>query len=253
MDDDCEPLSDAMEQLQGALKRLPAPPAALVSCHLSPQGQPVGTAAGHFDWNRCRLILLSAEECDCGIRPVDTVSSSGMFLNLHVVDQVGFPDSRLFYLEDPDFSRRLARVAPLLHVGSSRIVRKLGDYDWLQKHRGYWRAPTEGFWRAFYGFRNNLHFYFEARPGAGTMALWSYRYLHALAGILLLDDHKWWRAKLMTRAFWDGWRGHLGKTLDPELMPPRTAAQKPPCTAVPDRPAPVEKPHLALCTRQRGV
>lgn len=221
MDDDCEPFPDALERLIAALEGLPDTPAVLAACHVTPAGRVVGTAAGTFDWRRCRLVLLPDKECGSGVRKVDAVSSSGMFVNLSLAKKVGAQDERLFLLEDADFSWRMGVVAPLFHVGASRLVRKIGDNDWLVKRRGRWRAPAGGFWRSYYTFRNDVRFYRRARPGARTTALWAWRYLHALAGIFLLDDRKLWRAAVITRAFRDGLAGRLGKTFDPQELSSR--------------------------------
>ncbi len=215
MDDDCEPAPDALEKLLTALGEAPASPVALVSCHIR-DGRPVGSASGTFDLRRCRLVLLPESKCAKGIHRVDAASSSGMFVNLRFAAEAGFQNADLFLLEDADFSWRLGRLGPIFHVGASQIKITLPLHHGLNKRWGYWRASRAQFWRSYYSFRNDVRFYLSACPGRRTQARMIYRYLHAVVGIFLFDDHKWWRARLLTRALLDGWSGRMGRVLDPE-------------------------------------
>lgn len=178
----------------------------------------VGLTGSRFDWNRARLLRLRDDDLD-GTLDVDFIGGNQFpMLRVGAVRDVGvFRDELFWGLDDLDFGLRLRRRGYRVLV-SGELVRWArafhGRLGLAQSKAGV--SMDRIAWRQYYTLRNlidilrrNGHPWLAARVAA-TRGLGK-AMVHAAraprTGVVNL--------RLTTRAIADGWRGHLGCTVEP--------------------------------------
>jgi GT2 family glycosyltransferase len=141
------------------------------------------------------------------------VAWRGMLVPARVIRAVGVPRADLFWhLEDTEYF--LYRIQDR---GGFRIAISTRATAWHGTHR-----PRRGFpgWKLYYQTRNSVYYRFHLRQDpwrrVRLLALVAARILV----IALREEQGLAKARLMVRGVWDGLRGRLGKTVDPEREPP---------------------------------
>lgn len=217
MDDDASPNPDALEKLLEGLAGLPAEtpdkPCVLTSC--------VTTKTGEIDTQHRRLFnftmldskRVKAEAYSLPISEIDVGSFVGFMVNRAAVDRVGLPRADFFiYYDDTEYSLRIKRAGGNIYlVSRSRIVHPEDPND----SKSFSRSSAY-LWRNFYQLRNRVQTYRLYTPNGPVLF---YRVLRALIGtlvsIVFFQPDKWRRCSIFSRAISDGYRGKLGKTIDP--------------------------------------
>jgi glycosyltransferase involved in cell wall biosynthesis len=182
----------------------------------------VGLVGARFDWRRGRLVRIRDQELS-GPVPVDYIGSGQFPLyRVPAVRAVGPFKAELFFgFEELEYGLRLRRSGWSLYVEGERLREQR-----LRAGRlGLSGAPSRRLapltWRRYYGLRNLIHILLASgRPSAAIRVT----LLVGLAKPLLnapRDPRGSWRhLRLNWRACRDGWRGRLGRTVEPQVGSP---------------------------------
>jgi len=213
MDDDAWPLGGALEALACRPEFSAAETAALVSLKQDAAGRlQKWEAVGHSR----RLRLPDAALYLRPVFPVEAAAFAGLLVRAAVVQRAGLPDARYFsWFADYEFCLRLRRHGPILCVPGSRVVHEDDASRGTHVVRGHRRPNVPVFLKQCTGLRNRTY-YFSRSPGRVSALLEAaYRFGRMAGGILLWDDRRAFRLRLLCRAFLDGLRGRLGPFLSP--------------------------------------
>lgn len=161
---------------------------------------------------------IPAENVDCGstVR-IDAKSYAGALIHRRGIDAVGLPTREYFvYQDDLDYTYRMSQKLDLFLVPRSRVIHQSSprvsykSFWWLRSPR--WRFEDR--WQVYYTVRN--HIYFITRNARKIILPLIVLKLtldvtRKLGGILIFDDRKFHRSRLVLRATCDGFAGRLGK------------------------------------------
>jgi glycosyltransferase involved in cell wall biosynthesis len=192
--------------------------------HRDPRLGAVGLVGARFDWRRGRLLRIRDQELS-GPVPVDYIGSGQFpFYRVPAVRAVGPFKAELFFgFEELEYGLRLRRSGWSLYVDGERLrgLRLRAGRLGLSGAPSRRLAPLT--WRRYYGLRNLINILVAAgrRDAAIRVTL-----LVGLAKPLLnvpRDPRGSWRyLRLNWRACRDGWRGRLGRTVEPQVGSPLT-------------------------------
>ena len=151
--------------------------------------------------------------------PVDNASLCCILVKADAAQRAGFVKKELFISADDYFlSRELNALGEIIQVGTVVVTHPIGAQVRFTMRRGQRRVPAEDYWRTYYRVRNALLFekrYYNAREAVVRFTI---EYFRSLAAILLIDDHKFYRVGILTRALVDGLLGRTGKRVDPRAF-----------------------------------
>lgn len=141
---------------------------------------------------------------------IDFASFVGILIHNNAIEKVGFPKKELFSQHDDlEYLIRLKNVGRVLLITNSIIIHKEQTISSRINKNFLWRKspriPYSRLWVLFYFHRNLIwlgkkytikrwQFYFDLFKS----------YIRYSIGILLLDDYKYRRIKLITCAYFDG-------------------------------------------------
>ena len=216
MDDDAIPERDALERLLVHAKGEPSYPL-LASQVLDRAGTLDITHRARIHRLPFRISHIPASAY-AGVGPTaDAVTFVGPLIHRQHMVACGLPRADYFlYYDDFEYTHRLRRAGFALRIVPQSRIRHLDEGRSLRQADAM--GDVSWAWRMFYRVRNRVHWYREAEPRA--WALWPGFVAVFLANcglILLRQPSKGQRLRLLVRAFQDGWRGRLGKTIDPAL------------------------------------
>lgn len=137
--------------------------------------------------------------------PVGKWGWSGCLIESRVVEEVGYPDARLFYwIEDTEY---LMHRLVDMH-GVTRVDVEEAKVIHLSHRPGL--LPS---WQYYYKVRNTIYYRLFIQRGRYSKLVNS---LAKLAGkIVLKESDKWVKLRYYIRGIKDGISGTLGKTVDP--------------------------------------
>lgn len=217
LDHDSQPASDALEMLLDAFRRLaPAHNIGILSC--LPVHRETGTEYNGLMW-RGRLCPVPESIAHAGDYFADSVISSGSLVRAEAVRIAGFPLGDFFIdYVDHEFNLRLRRCgyeiavirrSVLFHqIGQTRRVRFGG------RPRARAQQPV---WRVYYATRNHTITVWHLVGGSWARVLLLHDLVKHAGGILLWDQHKCRRMRLLCIGFWHGLLNRRGKTY---VIPP---------------------------------
>lgn len=212
MDDDAEPLADALAEMQ-QLFDTPSI-AGVANLTVSAQGEP---QLDHRGWINLRGLTQRAHRpIDASALPERMEISYASFVGLAVprtaVEQIGFPKREFFiHCDDVEYCLRLSTLGPILLARRSIILHKDAANAAAPKTvvwgRASARIPINRLWLTYYGFRN-LIWLRRRHCGRGAAALFALRqYVRNAVGIFLYDSYRVMRLTFYLHAIIDGWRG----------------------------------------------
>lgn len=214
MDDDAEPLDDALERMVPAFGRPGL--AGVAGMTLEPDGRP---QLEHRGWLELRGYSQRAHrQLDPaalgGELEISFASFVGLAFHRRAVERIGLPRAELFIRgDDLEYCVRLAELGPILLVPQSRILHKAvatvaaGGEERRRFGRSSQRVPLDQLWIGYFPLRN-LVWLRRQRCGARIAALFALRQCSRTAlGILLFDDHRLARLRFHLSAALDGWNG----------------------------------------------
>lgn len=217
MDDDASPKLDALEELLKGLAGLPAEtpdmPCVLTSCVTTKTGEIDTQHRRIFNFTMLDSKRVKAEAYNRSISKIDVGTFVGFMVNRATVDRVGLPCADYFiYFDDIEYSLRIKQAGGNIYlVPRSRIVHPEDPND----SKSFSRSPSYP-WRSFYQTRNQISTYRRYAPNGLVLFYLVLRVLMLrFASIVVFQPDKWHRSKMFFRAVLDGYRGRLGKTIDP--------------------------------------
>jgi len=154
-------------------------------------------------------------------RCVESLSVGGgsILFRANCIRDIGLIDEQYFcYYEDFDMSFRARHKGwKLFRNYRSVVFHKWGSAAGSRRtvKRFLWKKVVRIGWEGFlipgyYEARNGLYFYKKNRPFLFLLYAIA-RTLHLFLQIVLYDDHKWGRLKIIARGTWDGLIGRMGK------------------------------------------
>lgn len=144
------------------------------------------------------------------IKECEWVITSGSCLNLSVYKQIGRFDQNLFIdLVDTDFCIRSRLKGYRLLQFSRPVMRhSLGDVGSFCGISYYRHSPL----RVYYQVRNKIYLFRKHRQASFTRLIFSL--FKVVFKIILLEERKFFRLKMIFRAFDDARNGRMGKYID---------------------------------------
>ena len=227
MDDDAEPLPDALEELVHFSCSKGEKVAALASRKVGPEGKDQISHIGKYNPVRMSKTKLTWTENEGAI---DYSSFVGLAIRRNATKEVGLPEEGFFiWGDDVEYALRLRTYGTLKYVPDSVVVHhdafaskrkqaRLGSKAWRTR-------PINQYWRKYYELRNPLlilNRYVQSVQGrvlGYVVALW--RALLAVMAVLILDTRKFPRLFLIGAALHHGVRGLSGHYVRPEHFPER--------------------------------
>lgn len=233
LDDDNEPLPGSLDTLiqtyfqvvkysQCSLPVLQSFRISLASQHrLLAKGGPFLPRPGSFIGFHWRNVLPTQIHSsakivnNCSLQdavPIQWASYGGLFLPIWLVQEIGFPNERLFIdYDDFEYTYRislsggaifLAKHSEILDLDTSN--KESGKYSEFRKRIN--NLPPE---RVYYSVRNRIYLGKKLYPGASyTLNKWMYL---AASAVLAIWNFRLSRVALILRAVRDGEQGRLGK------------------------------------------
>jgi glycosyltransferase involved in cell wall biosynthesis len=207
LDDDLDGMDDDIfeELLRFAVEQRSADPAVGA----------VGAVGSRYDWSTGRLMRIDDSEIEAGPVPVDYVPTN-LFpaFNVGVVRTVGVLDRRLFYgSSEVEYGLRL-RAAGVRILANPVLWKRLGRQTATTAGAG-WRLRQLD-WRRYYSLRNQVY---VLRNNGHRWTAVKVSITRGLAkplfNLFVAPLDAWGHLKLNSRAIFDGWRGNMGRTLEP--------------------------------------
>lgn len=233
MDDDAEPMPDALAELQPFM--LEDGTAALANLKIDGIGNPLRYHLGSIQWQSSLDLVrpLSEESLALpGRIAVEFSSFVGLLVHRDAIAKVGLPRHEFFiHCDDFEYSVRLLAAGKIYLVTSSRIRHKEKFFSLSdEKHWGsatYRRVPVERYAFEFFGIRNRIWTLLQF--SSESKLLRRLRIARDLAGmaakiVLYERDHRTWRLQLLSRSALDAFRGRFDNSV-PFEMRKRLAAE----------------------------
>jgi GT2 family glycosyltransferase len=151
------------------------------------------------------------------------IPGASLLARSECIRDIGLIDEDYFlYWEEVDWCHRAKKKNWRLSIDPrSRVQHKLGASMSSKRIRkrslGHFatRISWEGFpVPGYYETRNGVYFVKKHHPSC-LVPYTILRTTRLLARVLIHDDHKLERCRIIMRGAWDGWRGRLGMTMDP--------------------------------------
>ncbi len=214
MDDDAVPEGDALEQLLKSELLQETDVYALASVVLNPDGSISAIHRRLFDPTRVLEQPIALEYYDRNYFETDTVSFVGMLVSRKAIAEIGLPLKDFFiYYDDTEYSLRIrSHGGRIFTLPKSRILHKTagGEMQYVEKRC----APLS--WRNFYARRNQLYTYRKYRDIGFKFYLKLFvSTLKSQVGIMLFRRRKLASTKMLWLSIFDGFRGKLGKSIEP--------------------------------------
>jgi rhamnopyranosyl-N-acetylglucosaminyl-diphospho-decaprenol beta-1,3/1,4-galactofuranosyltransferase len=228
MDDDAEPSNDALEQL--VIRIIPVGNIAAISCTvISQNGEICESHRGIFDLNRINKFHLFtpipyAQYGGSSVLNINYSSFVGIMINKDAVSQIGYPMKEFFvHHDDSEYCLRLLKYGEIILVPSSRIIHKEAFVSkYLVSKRFLWktsfRPPIAKETFRYYGKRNHVWLLRKYSTNIFySSASIIKSFIIYLLSILIYDDHKLLRIRLLTNAYCDGINGNFDNKKPKEL------------------------------------
>ena len=142
----------------------------------------------------------------------------GPLINRNAISKAGFPEKNFFlWADDLEYTYRISRYFKIYLIPQSYILHK--DFNPLLSKKNKDRVPFNSYWKHYYGIRNVICFknkYMNKKYKLFYYCKLLYQIIRHTAGILLYDDYKLYRLKIIFFAYYDGVMGNLGKRLGPK-------------------------------------
>jgi GT2 family glycosyltransferase len=204
MDDDAEPMPDALERL---LDHSGPSVAALACAKINPDGS---LQLNHIDrFNAFGPKPLPARFYREAPVPIDISSFVGLLVSRSAIDRCGIPRADFFiWYDDIEYCLRLRRCGPIFLIPQSRIKHKdrqnapVRQSSFWQRRTLNW--PVEGYWKYLCGHRNRL--FTLRRYTAIGPALDLFRFSKTLIRVLLFERPRLFKIHWLFKFYADSYR-----------------------------------------------
>ncbi len=212
MDDDTVPEGDALERLCDYCteKNVSA-----LACVVKADDSEIQLLhRGYFNFKNVFPLIQEPLAADTyskqGSIEIDFASFVGVLIRSSAINEAGFPKKEFFSQHDDlEYFMRLKKVGKVLLITNSIVIHKEQTNSSRINKKILWRKspriPYDRLWVLFY-FHRNLIWLGKTH----TLRRWRFyfgllkSYIRYSVGILLLDDYKYRRIKLITCAYFDG-------------------------------------------------
>jgi len=217
MDDDSQPFKSSLKIMLPATYHTGI--AAICSSVYDADLHFVASHRGFFNFHKKLPLLLYHQISEelvnkCELIAIDFTSFVGILINQFAIKQIGFPKKEFFiHHDDIEYCIRLREFGKILLIPSSKIMHLESTFQLYQikkrfMHKISYRIPYEKFWITLYSMRNYVWLtkkYIKPQRRAITAIIYDFFILSR--GIILYDDLKFRRIKLLLFAFIDGYKG----------------------------------------------
>jgi len=226
MDDDSEPKKDALKTLISYVNSNNSENiVALAGTVLTLKGDVLIYHRGRFDFRVIFPLIqkpLSTKDYQKEIVEIDFASFVGLLIHKSVINKIKFPKKEFFlYHDDVEYCIRLRKEGKILLIPKSVIIHKEANRGEGKSFLGKvsYRKSFEKFWLTYYGIRNltwlgkqysenKLLFYFQMIKSM----------VRPIVGIILFDDHKLKRIKLILNAYIAGLKGDFDNNKPKKIL-----------------------------------
>ncbi len=213
MDDDAEPMPDALEKL--APHFADADVSVLSGTVKKKDGSIDINHRGFFNFRSFPTMKtqLPEDEYNAKVLDIGLISFVGPLIRKDAVMRAGLPKKEFFiHYDDFEYSLRLSREGKLRLIPDSVILHKdMAGTDKKKKSLlffSYHKVPFRQLWLDYYNRRNSAFLGKTLYSAKGRFHFELFkRCFKTCAGILLFDDHKMRRIRFMINAYRDGLKG----------------------------------------------
>ena len=221
MDDDVEPMTDALSALIESPAFNDPTVGFLASLVLNPN-----LKAQIFPYRRFNRLMaacpaVNEDTLKEPLVPIEAAGFLGGMIRREAIDTVGLPLKDLFiYWDDTEFIFRISRRFKVFLVPASKVVH---HYVWVpprgSKALGLLRKPSgvpfSQAWRVYYNLRNSILIRTRYASRWLVPLIPLAVLIRPLGATLLFYDHKIARCKLLWHAAVDGMLGRSGRRINP--------------------------------------
>lgn len=221
MDDDVEPMADALKALTESPAFSDPSVGFLASLVLDSNLNAQISTYRRFNHMMAACPAIDESSLDQSLVPIEAAGFLGGMIRRKAIDTVGLPLKDLFiYWDDTEFIYRTSRRFKVFLVPASKVIHR---YVWLPTPRrkilGVLRiplgVPIAQAWRFYYNLRNSI--FIRTRYASPWFAplIPVAVLVRPVGSTLLFYDHKLARFKLLWQAAVDGILGRLGRRVRP--------------------------------------
>lgn len=214
MDDDAEPKKNALLKLFEYTSENAVSAVANLVLDTNNEIQLYHNANLNFSSYISFVSTLKISDFDNKVLKIDMSSFVGILISKKCIEKVGFPKKELFiYEDDIEYSIRLKTCGKILLVTDSVIIHKAKHKkNEIRKffNRNYNKIPIKDYWRVYFGLRNYVWIrkkYLINKRVLYLNIIWSY--IKQFFGIILFDNNKRIRLRILTEAYVDGLKGNF--------------------------------------------
>jgi rhamnopyranosyl-N-acetylglucosaminyl-diphospho-decaprenol beta-1,3/1,4-galactofuranosyltransferase len=221
MDDDVEPMADALRVLAESPAFSDPSVGFLASLVLDSNLKAQTSPYRRFNRLMAACPAVDESSLEQSLVPIEAAGFLGGMIRRKAIDTVGLPLKDLFiYWDDTEFIHRISKRFKVFLVPASKVVHK---YIWVppprRKFLGLLRIPAgvpiAQAWRFYYNLRNSIFIRTRyASPWVAPLIPMAVL-TRPLGTTLLFYDHKLARFKLLWQAAVDGILGRLGRRVSP--------------------------------------
>jgi rhamnosyltransferase len=216
-DQDSVPAANALEELLGALRTLHEAGSSIGILACLPVDPQTGREYPGEVW-RNRLVVVGPQQAKQEVYFVDSVVSSGSLVCRRAVEAGGLP-RRDFFMDfvDHEYNLRLRRLGyQVAVVRKSLLYHRLGRpalvKRWLARPRLRNYQPD---WRHYYMSRNETYTVWHLFGTSISRLFLLGRLLRRVAGLVVFDQNRWAKVRMVIVGFRDGVEKNLGKRYEP--------------------------------------
>ncbi len=226
MDDDAEPVSDALEQLFAPGLHHNEDTVALTSLRVNPDGSMQKGSVGWYHPLKMKYDLVG-KEGGCW-EQIGYATFVGLMVRATTVSRIGLPEADYFiHADDNEYVFRLSQNGLVYLVRNSKVIHHDAEENKKLPNtlldRFLRKRPIRSYWRKYYALRNKL--LIVRRHAQTPFGRW-YGYVVGLvhlvrgvAAIIAFDNFKCLRLRVLFIAYTHGVTGKSGKQVDPVTFP----------------------------------
>jgi GT2 family glycosyltransferase len=217
MDDDAIPVEDTLQKLLEADSRSDVPTVAKVCSRCDPITGQRFAQGDILDFKSRTNVGIDQTDWAGKTVAIDCAPWAGLLVDAEAAHKVGYAKTGFFaWRDDYVFTAELRRFGRILHVDNTTIFHHLPckTFSAVEKH-GSRRIIVDDYWKMYYEFRNTFFWRSLCFGESRAIARYAILYFRYVAGILIFDDFKWYRMRILTKAFNDALTGRLGRRVEP--------------------------------------
>lgn len=221
MDDDLIPEPDCLEKLTASPGFAEADTGIIAAAVKTPDGKLEERSRSRLlDIEAYRTVkVCDAQENGNSVERINCSTFLGLLVSRRAVERVGLPNKEFFISgDDLEYCVRIDKSGLKGYlVWDAVVVHFCPSIERLKKWflPAYTHIPRTALWKAYCGYRNRAYVI------AQHCSTWAFvrEFVRLLLAILVYDDCKIQRWRLLCRGFWTGWKGHLSVQEVLSLLP----------------------------------